>query len=118
MACGSVTLALCYPIDVIRTRIALEQGRLWDDRFYKKFSQTWKVIRRNEGNKGLYRGFLLSNLINLPYSMMFFMSYELMKDLNQQESLYNLLNCIGIVSLSGFLAQSLVYPLDTIRLIF
>jgi len=107
-----------YPFEVIRTRISLEQGKGWDDRLYKKFGQTWKMMNRNEGRKSVYRGFILSNVINLPYTLTFLLSYEMFKEMNNNDNKDNnqmFLNVFGVVSLCGFLAQSVVYPMDTIR---
>lgn len=110
-----------YPIDIIRTRISVEQGRGWEDRLYKKFGQTWKLMTRREGRSSHYRGFFLSNLINLPYTLTFMLTYEMFRDMSnkgeiaQESTLSSVLNIFGIVSLCGCLAQTVVYPLDTIR---
>ena len=100
---------------MIRTRISVEQGKKKEDKFYKTFAQTVKVIRRYENNKSLYRGFILSNIINLPYTLTFLLSYELLREQKENGINNMIFNAFGVVSLCGFLAQGLVYPFDTVR---
>lgn len=94
----------------------MERGNSFNTRNYKGFFQSLRTIRRYDGLKGLYRGFLLSNAINIPFSISFLLSYELAKDIsfktNDNSSLFHK---YFVVSLCGFMAQSVVYPLDTIR---
>ena len=115
MLSGFLTLLFCYPFDLMRTRVSLELGKGREDRFYKNLRGTYRIAKRTEGFTSLYRGFLLSNVINLPYTLTLLMSYELLNGFHSKEN--TIWNSFGIVSLCGFLAQSVAYPLRLVLLI-
>lgn len=117
MFSGFITLLICYPIDVVRVRLSTEQGSVSGARYYIRFFQSWKAIKRSEGwRKGLYRGFLLSNMINIPYSITFLLTYDLLRHISiKNEDYKQFIDKYILISLCGFLAQSMVYPFDTIR---
>ncbi len=108
MLSSCCTLVICHPIETIRTRMLIELEGDPNKQTYKNFRSTSKYISNMMGSFGVYRGFLLANLINLPFTFLFMMFYEGL-------SRIDLPNLYGAVSLSSFLGSCVVYPLDTVK---
>lgn len=112
---GMTAVAVTYPLDLIRTRLsALENVRGQ----YNGIWSAFRVITRQEGFVGLYRGLFATSLGVIPYNAIQFNTYELMKmflagerdmaDLTVSEKL----TCGAT---AGATAQTITYPLDVIR---
>ncbi|XP_074308925.1 folate transporter 1, chloroplastic isoform X1 [Silene latifolia] len=54
---GFATVAIMHPLDVVRTRFQVNDGRLTNLPSYKSTPQALFTIARSEGLKGLYAGF-------------------------------------------------------------
>ncbi|XP_012072876.1 folate transporter 1, chloroplastic isoform X2 [Jatropha curcas] len=59
---GFATVAATHPLDVVRTRFQVNDGRISNLPTYKNTAQAVLAIARSEGLKGLYSGFLPSVL--------------------------------------------------------
>ena len=107
---GFFTLCLSYPFDVIKTHMALD-FRSNDKRIDGKRFRDYFSLRRE--TKSLYRGFIYSNIINLPYFASFYSFYELFKQ--RDPELRKISSCLGIVTFSNLLASLINYPLDSLK---
>ena len=117
---GIITMLFTYPIDVIRIRLSTDMSKFTEERVYKGFNHCLKTMVKNEGFKGLYRGYFLSTLGLAPYLGIAFTAYDTLKNyLPRKENEDNLLKVaigyLGVGSVSGMLAQFLTHPLDTVR---
>ena len=65
----------------------------------------------------MYRGFFLANVINAPYFITLFSSFQALKVLKQSEdaSVIEVLRYLAPASIAGLLATWAVYPLDTVK---
>lgn len=108
MTSSLFTLTICHPIETIRTRLMIEFEGNPKNQTYKNFRNTSKYISNMSGAMGVYRGFVLANLMNLPFTLFFMGFYEGLSRLD-------LPNLYGAVSLSSFLGSCVIYPLDTIK---
>jgi len=120
LTCGGLTLLLTYPFDLARTRLSLEFGRMKSERTFKKCFQAMSETRARDGFKGLYRGFLLSNLINVPYTIQLYTFMSLLVQVGSAQNgkgamWQRSLEAAGIANIAGLLAMVVIYPMDTIR---
>ncbi|KAG1674436.1 hypothetical protein FOA52_012964 [Chlamydomonas sp. UWO 241] len=107
---GMTATALTHPLDTVRLRLALPKHP------YSGATNAVVTIARTEGLAALYKG-LVPTLIGIaPYAALNFASYDMMKKAlyagnKPQSSVANFM--LGAVS--GTLAASICYPLDTVR---
>lgn len=114
---GSLSTCLITPIDVIRTRLIAQDNT----NGYKHSFQGLRVILRNDGVRGLYRGLMPAIIQIAPLTGSNFTFYESFCRLFQQAldvddrtelPSYVLLVCGGLAGLSS---KTLVYPLDLVK---
>ncbi|CAK7890745.1 mitochondrial carrier protein Leu5p [[Candida] anglica] len=120
---GIVSVAVTYPLDLVRARITiqtaslskLDKGKLAQA---PGIMQTIKDVYKNEGGFcGLYRGISATTLGVAPYVAINFALYEKFRDYMQQSS-YDYSNPIWKLSagaFSSFIGGVLIYPLDVLR---
>jgi len=99
---GCTACMCCYPIDLIRTRIA---------GIHHEESSFWKVfntIRATEGIRGYYRGLGLTLMNVLPYSGITFSVYNICRDKFEMDNLSS-------GAISGMITGTLTFPIDTVR---
>ncbi|WCJ25200.1 folate transporter 1 [Euphorbia peplus] len=76
-AASFATFAAMYPLDVVRTRFQVKDGRLFSGiPTYKSTSHALLTIRRCEGFRGLYAGFLTSMLGSVLSWILFLYFYK------------------------------------------
>jgi len=119
---GLLTIAFTYPLDLVRTRLALDVSKFAEPREYQGTLGCMKKIAKAEGISGLYKGFWISCVGIVPYLALSLSTYDLLKpflfDINlmESESIGSVvLNYLGAGTIAGMTAQILTYPLDTIR---
>lgn len=110
---GVTASSMTYPLDLVRARMAVTAK----DRYHNLFEVIVK-IKKEEGLRTLYRGFVPTLYGSVIYSGLGFCTYETLKkwhaeynkgkDLTLAERL-----CFG--ACAGLLSQSASYPLDIIR---
>lgn len=110
---GFLTLLFVYPFETARTRLSLEFSKN-ETRIYKSITQTLKHLNLNTGFASIYKGFLLSNIMNIPYSISFFANIESLKYCYSQNPSF-FLNAFGVGNLAAFFSSCFVYPFDTVR---
>jgi solute carrier family 25 thiamine pyrophosphate transporter 19 len=133
-ACGAPAAVLAtfasYPFDVLRTR-KIAQLTLLEVRnssmYYSTTLGSAKLIWRLEGAKGFYKGMTPQLVSMVPYSSLAFGFYEFFTQTCYRSNFNTYTNSedgrkyLGIYgkclssALSGVLAKSLTYPLDTVR---
>lgn len=63
---SSADLALRYPLDVVKTRVQLQQGKGIGDEGYNGMMDCFRKIIKNEGASRLYRGITAPILMEAP----------------------------------------------------
>lgn len=110
--CGSglVSTLATYPLDLLRTRLAAHNQRL-----FKSMSATFREIYSELGSKGLFLGIRPSLLSSVATSGLFFSFYSLAR----QTSATFKTAYWGEEAVCGFLAgaaaKTCTFPLDTLR---
>eukprot|EP00943_MAST-04B_sp_MAST-4B-sp1_P006337 g6337.t1 len=112
---GFCTTFITYPLEVVRTRLALGPG------MGVKYNGVFDCLKRTiveEGLRGYYKGLgptLLSGPFYVGMQMTFYSEGK--KYLNKSNILSNDIILQGLItgSLSGIIAQTITYPGDTIR---
>jgi len=72
---GAATLSFVYPLDLIRTRLALDYGK----RKFTSAHDCFQQIYKKDSIVGLYRGFGISIFGIVQYRALFFGGYDLIK---------------------------------------
>ncbi|CAH2354652.1 mitochondrial thiamine pyrophosphate carrier 1 [[Candida] railenensis] len=122
---GIVSVALTYPLDLVRARITIQTASL------KKLNKgkladapgVWRTLKHvylHEGGiRGLYRGLYATTLGVAPYVAINFSLYEKMRDyMDQHKEVHDFSNPLWKLSagaLSSFVGGVLIYPLDVLR---
>lgn len=110
-ACAGMTAtALTHPLDTMRLRLALPNHP------YKGAGQGLVMVVRTEGIMALYKG-LGPTLVGVaPYAALNFASYDLLKNhFYEGHKPQNPAGNLLLGGVSGTLAATVCYPLDTIR---
>ena len=135
---GIIAMAITYPLDVVRTRKAIEvlhieaseaarcektgtspPKKLQHHRYqYRSISSSLGVVYRTEGYRGFYRGLLPSLLGVIPCEGVRFMAFEMFKDvLKFKMGIQVLLPfhhfCAGLAA--GICSIWVSYPFDVVR---
>ena len=103
VAAGFTQVCLTYPLDVMRTRMSLDHHMTSN---YNKYFSCAKNIYHMEGIKGLYKGFPISAI---SYPMYVGIQFSMYETLSQNGYSY------FSAPIAGMIAQSLMYPGDTIK---
>jgi len=68
-----------YPLDVVRVRLATNMISKEADIVYKGILGYLKLILKNEGFFGIYKGFLVTCIGLVPYCTVSFVSYDYLR---------------------------------------
>jgi solute carrier family 25 phosphate transporter 23/24/25/41 len=124
---GTMACLACYPLDLVRTRLATE---LEGFEHYRGISDCFTKIYRAEGLRGFYSGIAPTLLVAIPNFGVSYTVYGSLKEhLLDDDLFYNLRkidsdsgeNKLGMVltllcgASSGILATLITFPMDTIR---
>jgi hypothetical protein len=115
--CGATTLAITYPLDLARTRLMADINVPGKPPLYKGLMDCCYKTIRYEGMRGLYKGVGISIAGIVPYLGFSFASFEHLKywfEPDQTKSYYPMV-IMAIGATSSLCAQTISYPLDTIR---
>jgi solute carrier family 25 protein 42 len=118
---GAVSVALTYPLDLLRARLAVAQELPGGTS--QRAAGLWAALRgmhRAGGLVSLYRGLTPTLLGILPYAGISFAVYEALKDRTRSLSskgglLPGHLERLLYGGLAGFAGQAAAYPLDIVR---
>ncbi|CAD7705013.1 unnamed protein product [Ostreobium quekettii] len=108
---GMTATTLTHPLDVVRLRLALPSNA------HKGMLREFVTITRTEGVTALYKG-LSPTLIGIaPYAALNFACYDLFKHwfYGGSNSKQHVVSNLAIGAVSGTVAATVCYPLDTIR---
>ncbi|CAK5064187.1 unnamed protein product [Meloidogyne enterolobii] len=109
---GALTLLVVYPLDLARTRLAVERVDS-----VRNISQCFSLVSANEGLPGLYRGFCASLVFTVVSRAVFFGIFDSIR-LSMDEQRRRRLSFFTTWSLaqaSLIVSSLLCYPLDTVR---
>lgn len=101
--------AAVYPATLIRTRLQVQRGR-------SMYNGTWDAfvkILRNEGVRGLYRGFLV-NTFTLISGQAYITTYEVVRKYVSAYSNDNTLKSLVAGGSASLVAQSITVPIDVV----
>ena len=101
---GATAISVTHPIDVVRIR--LQTTRI------DTIKNALVDVYRENGMKTFYKGYVPSVLSIAPFISINFTTFDYLKQINTYPSSFDLL-CMG--GISGCIAQTFCYPLDTIR---
>lgn len=113
-AAGAASLALLYPLDFCRTRLALDMGTSRQTRQFRGLVDCMRQVCRSEGVRGLYAGFGPSIVLAVVYRAAHFGSYHTAKQrlLRPDSTVWERYLVAQVVTTAAGL---LAYPLDTVR---
>ena len=99
---GLSQITCTYPLDIIRTRMTLDNHMTTN---YNNYFTCTRNVLRNEGLSAFYKGFPVSGISYPIYVGLQFFIYEWFKDTYSYFA----------GGIAGIIAQSLMYPGDTIK---
>lgn len=121
---GIVSVAVTYPLDLVRARITVQTASLTKLNKGKLVAapgvwETFREVYTKEGGiRGLYKGIGATTLGVAPYVGINFALYEILRDKMDQSKTYDFSNPIWKLSagaFSSFVGGVLIYPLDLLR---
>lgn len=111
---GMLSLAVCYPLDLVRTRLMAER---YHTACSISIRQCLRSIIRDGGLRGIYRGLGSTLLLNVPSFAIAFGTYGHLKDVAVSYGLST--KSAGVIifsgALSGAASATLPYPIDVVR---
>eukprot|EP01126_Amoeba_proteus_P039584 TRINITY_DN4188_c0_g1_i6.p1 TRINITY_DN4188_c0_g1~~TRINITY_DN4188_c0_g1_i6.p1 ORF type:complete len:273 (-),score=42.86 TRINITY_DN4188_c0_g1_i6:82-900(-) len=112
---GGCALIFTFPLDLIRTRLSADLGNS-SQRYYSGSFDACRKIVNGEGVLGLYRGVWTSFAMYVPYRGIFFGGFATLKSIFMSKPEQQTLTRRWLISqLVTSFAQTLIYPLDTVR---
>lgn len=118
LTAGFVSVTVCAPLDLARTRQMLIATTPKFERHYSGFFSTLTHIYRNEGFKGLYQGYSVTAMsvpiFNSLYFSIFYHSSQYFKTSvfgEKQQGISNLFSAV----FTGFICNTLTNPLWVVR---
>jgi len=115
-ALGSMTcLCLVYPLDLARTRLAVDTKRDGSSK-YRGIYDCLRQITRREGPVGAYRGFFMSLQHVTVYGAVFFGMFDTIRGtISEDERQLNFFS-VWMLAQACVVSSSLIcYPMDTVR---
>ncbi|KAJ3349601.1 hypothetical protein GGF32_005352 [Allomyces javanicus] len=114
-AAGATSLLFVYPLDFARTRLGADVGK-GDARQFNGLAHCISTIYKQDGAKGLYRGFGVSVFGIIVYRAAFFGGYDtakamFLKDPKSAPFWQNWMIAQVVTTMAGVIS----YPFDTVR---
>ncbi|KAJ8663390.1 hypothetical protein O0I10_000629 [Lichtheimia ornata] len=118
MFAGSVATAATYPLDLLRTRFAMQGTK----KHYTGIVQAVRLIHQTEGIRGFYWGVWPAIVQIMPYMGMVFMTYdgfatafEKARENKILSEKHKPIHDAASGALAGVISKSVVYPMDVVR---
>eukprot|EP00850_Spirogloea_muscicola_P012748 SM000083S22795 [mRNA] locus=s83:507973:509994:- [translate_table: standard] len=110
---GITAASLTYPLDLVRTRLAVQTKSL----YYSGILGTLSTIVRDEGTRGLYKGMGATLLGVGPNIAINFCVYETLKNacIAQRPETPPFLVSLGCGSVAAICSSTATFPLDLVR---
>lgn len=107
---GATAASITYPLDVIRIRLAVQPE-------LKGFGDSVRSIWAENGVRAMYKGFVPTLLSLSPFIAINFCTFDQLKTtfIKDQSAAPNPLLILSLGAASGIFAQTICYPLDTVR---
>lgn len=121
---GGVACSACYPLDLIRTRLTIQDGQ---HREYKSIADAFSKIARREGFWGLYKGLGTTLMVAVPNLAISYCIYGTMKEvmfslkfperdvLEANEEEPHFVDSLVCGATSGICSSLITYPADVLR---
>lgn len=121
---GGVACSACYPLDLIRTRLTIQDGQHAE---YQSIADAFGKIARREGFWGLYKGLGTTLMVAVPNLAISYCIYGTMKEvlftlkfpdrdvhaaLEEEPHFFDSLVCGAT---SGICSSLITYPADVLR---
>ena len=119
-ASGFIARLVVSPLDVLKVRMQVQVGslgRTHSKDYYKTVTQALRLILKDEGIRGLWKGSIPGVLLWAPYNSIQFASLEAVKDVCQTMGLDRTSTRVSTVAgtIAGITATTATFPMDTIR---
>jgi len=112
---GAASLLFVYPLDLARTRMSTDLGK-GKDKLYNGFNDVIKKTYAEGGARALYKGFNISVMGIIPYRAVYFGGYDTLKAIFlKDDPKPSFWKKWGLSQCNTIVAQTLTYPIDTIR---
>jgi solute carrier family 25 (adenine nucleotide translocator) protein 4/5/6/31 len=111
---GSISLTVCHPIDLVRTRLATDNKSKSGERLFSGTIDCFRKIIQSEGIIGVYRGFMVSVLGIFSFRAVYFGGYDSLKSKLSNKNSNFLIKWLLAQSVT-ISSSMMFYPLDTIR---
>ncbi|KAI9264329.1 mitochondrial carrier domain-containing protein [Phascolomyces articulosus] len=119
MLAGSAATTITYPLDLLRTRFAMQGSH---DQQYTGMVQAIKLIYRTEGISGFYWGVWPALIQIMPYMGLVFTTYDRIastfkagRDNGTLSKDHKPFHDMVSGALSGIVSKTAVYPMDVVR---
>jgi solute carrier family 25 phosphate transporter 23/24/25/41 len=113
-AAGITQTLVTYPLDLIRCRLSAQH----EVKRYNGIVSAFKIIFKEEGIIGLYRGMFPSLLGIAPYVAFNFTTFETLKrytlEMTHKKEL-GVITKLALGGIAGTVSQTVTYPLETVR---
>ncbi|VDM60004.1 unnamed protein product [Angiostrongylus costaricensis] len=113
---GAATMVIIYPLEFIRTRLAIDLGKDKKDREFTGMFDCARKIMRQDGFVGMYRGLLPSIQYIIIYRGAYYGLFDSAKPyISKGGDALGFWRAFTAGQVVTFIAAMLSYPLDTIR---
>eukprot|EP01091_Cochliopodium_minus_P008343 TRINITY_DN1873_c0_g1_i1.p1 TRINITY_DN1873_c0_g1~~TRINITY_DN1873_c0_g1_i1.p1 ORF type:complete len:293 (-),score=55.81 TRINITY_DN1873_c0_g1_i1:29-907(-) len=122
---GTIQIIMTYPLDIIRTRLSLNENLSSNQRYRGVFDCFRKIVSR-EGFFALYKGLGPTLFVGAPYVGLQMTFYDIYKRVNYQffqkfdfqftnNKVFEISMSLLAGAMAGLTAQTVTYPGDTLR---
>ena len=121
---GGTSTTVLYPIEYMRTRLAMDQGRSMEARQYQGMADVVMKTVRADGITGLYQGYGIALWGSVVYRLLLLGGYDVVKrelqlakemDSSKPTKSMNLTERFLLAQLVSLSAGTICYPIDSVR---
>jgi len=112
---GAVMILFTYPMDLARTLLTADTSRIGEQKLYKGFVDCLTKTARSDGIRGLYRGFSVGLGSIVPYLAIGMAGYDTLKGALPHKWSESAAGKMVVGATAGVIAQTFMYPADTVR---
>merc|ERR1711916_45290 len=117
---GAFKTVLLYPFDIARTRLTADTAAKGSKKLYNGMIDCVMQTAKNEGVAGVYKGMVMSLAGIVPYLGISFTAYDEFKKFlptgsDSKSAWWFPFAKMSVGAAAGVFAQSITYPMDTVR---